>query len=339
MNFRSYRRYFLSFLAYSAKKIRLNSPPLFFTIEPTNRCNFKCIYCPQSYSTGISMEKGEMDIRLFEKIISAIRQTDPVSSVFLTGNGEPLLHPRLEEFIRLVCQYGLHPSLTSNGSLLDIERINSLANAGDFSITVDFSPYKRLYEESRIGADWEKVYENLKNLLQLKKNTNRRHIRVTIKDMSTLFLDDEESIADSMRKLARLFSDFPVNSFAQVIFHNWIGNIDQKIIPAVNPGRTYNLCSHPWSLMQINFKGQVVACCRDMASQFVVGDINRKTDLMTIWNNQKMTGLRKALVQKRTSAITVCRNCDRPKRGGSMGKDRVEMLRNFLSNKTNFVRE
>ena len=339
MNLKFYQRYFLSFLAYSARKIKLNYPPLFFTIEPTNRCNFKCIYCPQSYSTGINMEKGEMNIGLFETIIQKIAQTNPVGPIFLTGNGEPLLHPQLEKFINLICKYGLHPSFTSNGLLLDMERINSLASAGDFSITVDFSPYKELYEKARINGNWEKVYQNLKNLLQFKKNANCRNIKVTIKDMSTIFLKDEKSVANSMKELKRMFSDLPMDNFTRVAFHNWIGNIDQKVIPLTAPNRNYNLCSHPWSLMQINFKGQVVACCRDMASQFVVGEISDKTNLMEIWNGRKMIQLRKALAQKRASDIVVCKNCDRPKMGGSMGKNKMEMLKNFISIQRSSTRE
>ena len=174
MNLRFWKRYSTAFWAYSRKKFKLNYPPLFFSIEPTNRCNFKCIYCPQAYPTGENMEKGDMDVELFEIIIKRIAQTKPVNQIFLTGNGEPLLHPQLEEFINLTCKYNLYPSFTSNGSLLTSDRIDSLANAGDFSITIDFSPHKELYQKNRIGGNWEKVYHNLKNLLQFKKEKNRQ---------------------------------------------------------------------------------------------------------------------------------------------------------------------
>lgn len=279
-----------------------------------------------------------MDIELFEIIIRKIAQTKPVNQIFLTGNGEPLLHPQLEEFISLTHKYNLYPSFTSNGLLLDGDRIKSLTAAGDFSITVDFSPHKELYEKNRVGGNWDKVYQNLKNFLQYKKKSNHQNIKVTVKDMSTILLKDGKSKMDSLLELKELFLDLPVDNFAQVAFHNWIGNINQEVILDVGSTEGYTLCSHPWSLMQINFKGQIVACCRDMTSKYIVGKIDDKSDIMELWNNKKMIELRKALIEKRTSDIATCRNCDRPKRGGSIGRGKFEMLKNFLTKRKGFTR-
>ncbi|HEX9916313.1 MAG TPA: radical SAM/SPASM domain-containing protein [candidate division Zixibacteria bacterium] len=337
MGLRFYQRFFLAYWAYSYREIELNYPPLFFSIEPTNRCNFKCIYCPQSYSTGKNMEKGAMDMNLFEIIMQKIAQTKPINQIFLTGNGEPLLHSELEEFIRLTCKHHLRPSFTSNGSLLHPDRINSLATSGSFSITIDFSPYKELYEKNRIGGNWEGVYANLKNLLKFKKEKNRQDIRVTIKDMSTILLENEKIKKDSLADLQKLFSGLPVDSFVSVVFHNWIGNIDPKIVPASGLKPDYNPCSHPWSLMQINFKGEVVACCRDMAGEYIIGKIDNGIEIMQLWNNKKMIELRKALVEKRTSDIRTCRYCDRPYRGGSIGKNKWEIIKTVLTKRKKFL--
>lgn len=327
----------LAFWAYSHKKLKLSYPPLFFSIELTNRCNLKCVYCPQACLTGTNMKKGDMQPDLFGTVIGKVAATNPVNQISLTGNGEPLLHPRLDEFIRSTCEHGLHPSFVSNGCLLDSQRFASLAAAGSFSLTIDFSPYRALYERNRVGSNWEEVYQNIRNALQFKKERNRKDIKVIIKDMSTIILQDDRSRQESLLELKKLFADLPVDQFTHVVFHNWIGNINRKVIPPFDDTQGYTICSHPWSLMQISFEGEIVGCCRDMGSEYVAGKINSKTDIMEVWNSPKMIYLRKALAQKRVSDIATCRNCDRPWRGGSIGKGRLDMIKNFLVRRKTFA--
>ena len=304
-------------------------PPLFYSIEATNICNYRCKYCPQSVPDQV-IKKGQMSTVLFESILKKITPLKPVSQIYLTGNGEPLMHPDLEEFISLSNKYGFIPSFSSNGSLFSKERIKSLLDSGKFFLTTDFSPSKEIYETYRLGGSWDTVYANLKNLLILKKKLERDYPKTEIRDMSTIALISQKERDKSLFDLKGLFKDLPVDRFSQLKVHRWIGNIDQKIIPIQVKGNKYKLCTHPWSLFVVTWNGEVLACCRDFASEYVIGRIDGENRIEDLWNNHQIKSLRSALVNKRPHEINICKNCDRPWTGGSVARSKPEMIKKIL---------
>ncbi len=98
-------------------------------VEVTSRCNLNCFMCvKQTAESGIC--EGDLSADLFRALAPAWPHLE---ALLLNGVGEPLLHPRLEEFIRLArravpadCWIGFQ----SNGLLLDERRALSLARAG-----------------------------------------------------------------------------------------------------------------------------------------------------------------------------------------------------------------
>jgi radical SAM protein with 4Fe4S-binding SPASM domain len=330
MNLSLFSRYASAFLSYSRGKTILSYPPLFYSIEATNLCNFQCRYCPQRYEPHGSddgLRKGRMNVDLFESILKRIVELRPISRLYLTGTGEPLLHPQLEKFISLSNQYGFVPSFSSNGSLFFPERSKSLLNSGKFLLTVDFSPSKNIYEDYRCGGNWETVYDNLKNLLALKRESGKGNPQIEIRDMSPIAVHSVKDKEESLSELRRMFVGLPVERFSQLKPHRWIGNIDRNIRAAKSKGRSYKLCTHPWSIFVIAWNGEVVACCRDFGCQYVVGRMDGQSRIMDIWNNEKMQHLRKALVAKKPQDIVICKDCDRPTTGGSVARSKSQMIR------------
>jgi radical SAM protein with 4Fe4S-binding SPASM domain len=330
MNSSLLSRYTSAFISYSLGKSFLKHPPLFYSIEATNACNYRCKYCPQGNPDGQKFKKGQMSIVLFENILKQISQLRPVSQVYLTGSGEPLMHPDLEEFIWLSNKYGFTPSFSSNGSLFSQERIKNLTDSGRFSLTVDFSPSKGIYETYRSGGSWSTVYANLKNLLVLKRKLDRDYPKIEIRDMSTIAISSKKERAKSLIDLKSLFKGLRVDRFSQLKVHSWIGNIDQKMIPPQVKGNKYKLCTHPWSIFVITWNGEVLPCCRDFGSEYVVGKIDAKDGILDIWNNERIKSLREALVKKSPDRIDICKNCDRPWTGGSIARTKPLMIKKIL---------
>jgi hypothetical protein len=55
----------------------------------------------------------------------------------------------------------------------------------------------------------------------------------------------------------------------------------------------------------------VVACCRDLRHDTVLG--NLLTDsLLSVWNGPKYQQLRSALLARKPDSVGACRNCDLP---------------------------
>ncbi len=98
-------------------------------VETTSRCNLNCFMCvKQTPKNGI--REGDLAPELFQALAPAWPHLE---ALVLNGIGEPLLHPRLEEFIRLArrevpadCWIGFQ----SNGLLLNGQRALALVRAG-----------------------------------------------------------------------------------------------------------------------------------------------------------------------------------------------------------------
>jgi radical SAM protein with 4Fe4S-binding SPASM domain len=330
MNLSLLSRYKSAFISYSFGKTLLKYPPIFYSVEVTNICNYRCKYCPQSNPDEQGIKKGQMSVVLFESILKKIIHLKPIAQVYLTGSGEPLMHPNLEEFIFLSNKYDFIPSFSSNGSLFSKERIKSLLDSGKFSLTVDFSPNKEIYETYRKGGAWDTIYTNLKNLLLYKKKLGRGYPKIEIRDMSTIALSSPKERQKSFFDLKNLFKDLPVDRFSQLKVHRWIGNIDQKIISSQVKKNKYRVCTHPWSIFVITWNGEVLPCCRDFGSEYVTGKIESEDGILEIWNNESIKFLREALVSKKPDKINICKNCDRPWTGGSVASTKPQMVKKIL---------
>ena len=109
-------------------------------ISVTDRCNFRCTYCMPKELFGASyrfMPRGEL--LSFEEItrLAGIFVAHGVRKIRLTG-GEPLLRHGLEDLVRMLSGVaGLEDlTLTTNGSLLTLDRARRLRAAGLGRLTV-----------------------------------------------------------------------------------------------------------------------------------------------------------------------------------------------------------
>jgi MoaA/NifB/PqqE/SkfB family radical SAM enzyme len=92
-----------------------------------------------------------------------------VQSVDFTGGGEPLLQPRLAEWISDAKSAGCETGVLTNGVLLNKEIAKKLIQAGLNWICVSIDgANKEEYEGIRRGANFGKVCENLANIAKLR---------------------------------------------------------------------------------------------------------------------------------------------------------------------------
>ena len=80
-------------------------------VEISNVCNLSCRFCP-----GTKRQRRVMNTEEFTEILKKLQPyTD---FVYFHLMGEPLLHPQLEEYLKIAGQMGLRVILTTNGTLL-----------------------------------------------------------------------------------------------------------------------------------------------------------------------------------------------------------------------------
>ena len=119
---------------------RLNRPLSDLRISVTDRCNFRCVYCMPKEMFGPSFAfLPRKELLTFEEIIrlAGIFAELGVRKIRLTG-GEPLVRKDLDTLIAGLSRIpGIDDlAMTTNGSLLTLERAQSLKKAGLGRITI-----------------------------------------------------------------------------------------------------------------------------------------------------------------------------------------------------------
>lgn len=108
-----------------------NDMPLFswIDINPTELCNRKCVFCPRSDPAFYPNQNVHMSEKLAEKIGKELEQLKYRGAVVLCGYGEPMLHPNLNELIKLFGIYSRVEIITS-GDFLTSKKIEQLLADG-----------------------------------------------------------------------------------------------------------------------------------------------------------------------------------------------------------------
>lgn len=151
--------------------VRLHRPVTHLTkvyIEPTVACNLDCITC---FRNAWDQPIGKMTEETFEKILSGLKQLDPIPDVYFGGIGEPLFHPKTIEWIRRIKQeLGVKVELITNGTTLTERKTRELIDAGLDVLWVSLDgATPESYADVRMGAELPVILENLRRLFKMRK--------------------------------------------------------------------------------------------------------------------------------------------------------------------------
>lgn len=110
-------------------------------IETTNLCNLNCDFCIKN------RRKNEiMTIQNFKIILSKIKNY--TNYIYLHILGEPLLNPKINEFILLASNEGFNINITTNGYLINkikgnknIRQVNISLHSFDIKYNVELKKY------------------------------------------------------------------------------------------------------------------------------------------------------------------------------------------------------
>ena len=122
------------------RRDRFSRPLHDLRISVTDRCNFRCTYCMPKELFGANYRfMPRSELLSFEEItrLAEVFVAHGVHKIRLTG-GEPLLRQGLEDLVRMLSAVaGLEDlTLTTNGSLLTLQRARRLREAGLRRLTV-----------------------------------------------------------------------------------------------------------------------------------------------------------------------------------------------------------
>ncbi|UCE51967.1 MAG: radical SAM protein [Desulfobacterales bacterium] len=135
-------------------------------VESAIACNLRCVMCPWREMTKNAPNQGLMSQNVWEIIRPYLSD---VQSIDFTGGGEPLLQPRLAEWIAGAKDAGCETGFLSNGLLLKKEKLKRILNAGLDWICISMDGATAdMYEKIRIGSSFAQVCENVSNIARLR---------------------------------------------------------------------------------------------------------------------------------------------------------------------------
>ncbi len=151
--------------------------PFHVGVDVTRRCNLRCLGCRHHSPVAHRPSPGNQNIadmswEMFSELCEELRAWN-TRTLFLLGEGEPLFHHLISDFIALAKENGMHVLLLTNGTLLDERRIESFFDAGLDVLQVSLwacSPedYERQYPGSD-SANFQKVIDSIMTLCRLRK--------------------------------------------------------------------------------------------------------------------------------------------------------------------------
>jgi len=136
-----------------------------YAIDIVGGCNLRCPTCPVANSGP--MPKGLMSLELYGKILKKIRveSVDSAPDIWLFNWTEPLLHPKVAEFIEMTHAIGMSSFISSNLNMS--ERIESVIKAQPSRFKISLSSLNQdIYGQTHVRGQIDEV---IKNLYQLAK--------------------------------------------------------------------------------------------------------------------------------------------------------------------------
>jgi pyruvate-formate lyase-activating enzyme len=306
-----------SVVSYRKRELPVRHTPLQLWIEPTNKCNLRCVMCINSVVS--KQRSGFMSLELYRSLIeqAALWRPKPQISLFL--GGESTLHRDLSEMIAIAARLQLPTFLATNATTLTPERSEDLIACGLDNIIFSFDGYdKASFEAVRVGAEYERTLGNIRAFLEIKQRRRSPTPHVTFYSLITRSLAAESERA-KLTEFQRVFEGLPVDQFSVRLAGHWGGTFDgvnsADYQEAVTYGDRFFPCFRLWESMSILWDGTVVPCCVDFVGELPLGDATRER-LLDIWNGERMLAHRGRMVAQRIDQVALCtkgeRGCEVP---------------------------
>ena len=180
---------FFKRMKYYSMKLRFQQNQLSLTIAPTMACNFKCVYCYEGNRINNKLMRDEV----VNSIVDFIKNGDFKNVSVTWYGGEPLCAwKKILDFnkkIEALELENLSQSIVTNGSLLDVEKINFFFEKKFSNIQITLDGTEKTHNNSRPmkngGNSYKTIMKNLETIYDLYRKEGKRLpiiIRVNITD-------------------------------------------------------------------------------------------------------------------------------------------------------------
>lgn len=214
-------------------KIYLKSYPRIINLVLTTRCNLRCTMCSEIVHNG--------EYNLSNEGIKNLVEIMPYLEKLVLRGGEVFLHEKILYILEQAKKYKVDIEIVTNGLLLTGKIVNLLLDVlTEITFSID-SVNKETYEKIRVGANFEKLLENIDMFNNLNKERNCKvFTRLTMVVMKSNYKEIENIIKFASEHQFKEVYLLPVRGIqadrTELVFSH---GFDRNIINELNNKKTY----------------------------------------------------------------------------------------------------
>ena len=311
------------------------SVPYIINVDPTDKCNFQCKFCPTGNRDLMAQTPGRdfgaMDFDLYKKIIDDIAEFEhPIKVLRLYKDGEPLLNKNFANMVKYAKdkKCAERVDTTTNASALTPEKSIQIIEAGLDRINISIygvntEQYKN-FSSNKI--DFEKLVNNVKFFYENKKQCEmlvKINGDLISKEDAQFFLDTFGDITDRIY-IESVMSCWPEFKFrVGVETNNEVGIYKQDI-------KEVSACSYIFYSFSINSDGTASTCFLDWSRDLIIGDAKIQK-VKDIWRGDAMRKHQLMMLNGERKNHPICRDCGQMTHGmpDSIDEHRKAILERF----------
>ena len=288
--------------------------PLSVYVEPTNICNFKCVFCPESFSNYEEKAGGlfQMKPHDFERVAEQIGRIGTVKTLNFYMMGEPFVNRSLLDYVRLAKREGIcdRVIVTSNGTLIGPKLYQGICESGLDFLRVSIYGATEAHQAANTQSviKLQRIIDNIRGLREFRDANGfaTPHIYVKMIDaqddaQNEVFLETFREVGDEVAVEPRMnWNDPEEGSLAKIE--------TQQMLGTDYFAQRKQACPFPFYMAVIHADLNVSVCCVDWDKKVVVGNL-REQSLEEIWAGEKLRAFQMLHLERRRSEIDGCRNC------------------------------
>lgn len=273
--------------------------PLNLDLAVNSGCQLSCLMCPLP-----GLEEGRrvrlMPPELFQRLMDQAREYE-LPALTLGLGSEPLLQPRLADWIRLAGQAGIMDiRLGTNGLLLKEELIKDLVDGPLTRLEVSVDAVRPDTYQAIRGGRLDLLERAVELFLETRARAGTEGPLLRLS-----FLKLEQNRGELEPFLERWQGRADLISIQEAI---WFPG--SRLPRPERPGRPLApTCAQPWQRLAVNHDGRLQPCCswygRDIFTAAEAGP-----DPAAFWRSPALEGLRSRLASSPADVPSACRPCE-----------------------------
>lgn len=295
--------------------------PSRLVVEPTNLCTLECPACPTGNGSS-GREPSVMPLEIFKSIVKQVE--NHAISIALFNHGEPFLNENLTKMISYASKRRIWIETSTNGiSLKEKALANDIVRSKlqYLVVRLDGGSQKTL-EKFRKNTSFEDIVDGIRNVMDAKK---KYHSITPFIEIQFVLMKHNFHEINRIKEIAQNLGVYKLvikNVDISLLEPDFMTLVDSVYPDSSLRERTYRdeqgeyhfkkphsgKCPFLYKSPVISANGDVIPCCYDLESEYIMGNVYTSSTLDEIWNGQVYQRFRSAFIDDPQS-IPICDVC------------------------------